>query len=160
MRGKVLSEWVTGGAASLGPKDSSRFFFNAQPSHAQQAAKPYLDGIFEASEHIKKEITRNGEPKPACQSSYGVRSRSHLHSCYPGKLSAQKRDHPFADVPLGTKASNVLAYSQEKLAPVLEQIQNFLLKKKNESVNAAEEVQDKAADKAEQVEDKATTSKQ
>ncbi|KWU43015.1 hypothetical protein RHOSPDRAFT_35401 [Rhodotorula sp. JG-1b] len=93
------------------------------PSHAQQAAKPYLDGIFEASEHIKKEITRN-------------------------------------DVPLGTKASNVLAYSQEKLAPVLEQIQNVLLKKKNESVDAAEEVQDKAADKAEQVEDKATTSKQ
>lgn len=33
----------------------------AQPSHAQQAAQPYLDGIFEASEHIKKEITRNGE---------------------------------------------------------------------------------------------------
>lgn len=140
-------------------KTHYRLSCNAQPSHAQQAAKPYLDGIFEASEHIKKEITRNGESSSP-SNSHRVRSRSHLHSCYPGKLSAQKRDHPFADVPLGTKASNVLAYSQEKLAPVLEQIQNFLLKKKNESVDAAEEVQDKAADKAEQVEDKATTSKQ
>ncbi|GAA5881252.1 hypothetical protein JCM3774_002864 [Rhodotorula dairenensis] len=88
------------------------------PSHAQQAAKPYLDGILEASEHIKKEITRN-------------------------------------DVPLGTKASNVLAYSQEKLAPVLEQVQKMLLKKKTETVDAAEEVQEKTADKAEQVKDKA-----
>lgn len=130
-------------------------FLYVQPSHAQQAAKPYLDGILEASEHIKKEITRNGE-----SSSHGVPSRSHLHSCQPGKFSVHKHDHLPADVPLGTKASNVLAYSQEKLAPVLEQIQNFLLKKKNESVDAAEEVQDKAADKAEQVEDKATTSKQ
>lgn len=50
-----------GGAASLGPKDSLQTFLYAQPSHAQQAAQPYLDGIFEASEHIKKEITRNGE---------------------------------------------------------------------------------------------------
>ncbi|GAA5990940.1 hypothetical protein JCM10908_000089 [Rhodotorula pacifica] len=88
------------------------------PSHAQQAAKPYLDGVFEASEHIKKEITRN-------------------------------------DIPLGTKASNVLAYSQEKLGPVLEQIQNFLLKKRDESAVAAEEVKDKAGEKSEEVKSKA-----
>lgn len=96
---------------------------------------------------------------PARQSRYGVLSRSGLCSCSAGTFGAHKHAPLRADVPLGTKASNVLAYSQEKLAPVLEQIQNFLLKKKNESVDAAEEVQDKAADKAEQVEGK-TTSKQ
>ncbi|POY70109.1 hypothetical protein BMF94_6883 [Rhodotorula taiwanensis] len=89
------------------------------PSHAQQTAKPYLDGMYEASEHIKKEITRT-------------------------------------DVPLGTKASNVLAYSQEKLGPVIEQIQHYLLKKKDESAQTAEDVKDKAEDKV----DAATSDKQ
>ncbi|BGP55151.1 hypothetical protein JCM8202_002790 [Rhodotorula sphaerocarpa] len=90
------------------------------PAHAQKAAKPYLDGVFEASEHIKKEITRN-------------------------------------DIPLGTKAANVLAYSQEMLAPVIERVQHFLLKGKDESIEMSNRAEEKASEKATEAQDQAAS---
>ncbi|BGP47658.1 hypothetical protein JCM10450v2_003523 [Rhodotorula kratochvilovae] len=52
-----------------------------------------------------------------------------------------KRD----DVPLGTKASNVLNYSQDKLSPLLDYFKTFVLKKKDEVEAKAGETKDKAA---------------
>ncbi|KPV75160.1 uncharacterized protein RHOBADRAFT_64920 [Rhodotorula graminis WP1] len=48
------------------------------------------------------------------------------------------------DVPLGTKASNVLHYSQDKLAPVLDYFKTFVVKKKDEASDKVDEVKDKA----------------
>jgi len=48
------------------------------------------------------------------------------------------------DVPLGTKATNVLHYSQDKLAPVLDYFKTFVVKKKDEAADKADEVKDKA----------------
>jgi hypothetical protein len=50
-----------------------------------------------------------------------------------------KRD----DVPLGTKASNVLNYSQDKLAPLLDYFKTFVIKKKDEAEAKADEAKGK-----------------
>lgn len=47
------------------------------------------------------------------------------------------------DIPVGTKASNVLHYSQEQLTPVLEYFKGFILKKKDEAAKEADTAKEK-----------------
>jgi len=68
-------------------------------------------------------------------------------SCGSGKGSLTNPSSP-ADVPLGTKASNVLHYSQDKLAPVLDYFKTFVSKKKDEASDKVDEVKDKADEAA------------
>ncbi|BGP24207.1 hypothetical protein JCM10295v2_003115 [Rhodotorula toruloides] len=76
------------------------------PANAQATAKPVFDGVVEAADHIRKEVTRT-------------------------------------DIPMGARAQNVLTYTQDRLQPVVEQIKNFVLKKKDEAGEVAEQVEEK-----------------
>ncbi|GAA6018507.1 hypothetical protein JCM11491_006428 [Sporobolomyces phaffii] len=71
-------------------------------------AQPYLEGLGDAAQYVKKELTRT-------------------------------------DVPLAEKASNILAYSQEKLTPVLESVKSYAFKTKKQAEEKGEEVAEKAS---------------
>ncbi|GAA5855198.1 hypothetical protein JCM8547_008980 [Rhodosporidiobolus lusitaniae] len=49
------------------------------------------------------------------------------------------------DIPLGAKAANVVAYSQDRIAPIFEQVKAYVAGKKSEAQDKAGEVKDKAA---------------
>lgn len=44
-----------------------------------------------------------------------------------------------SDVPLSTKATNILSYSQEKLGPLLGNIKELVIAKKNDAQTVVEE---------------------
>ncbi|GAA6013997.1 hypothetical protein JCM10207_000200 [Rhodosporidiobolus poonsookiae] len=59
------------------------------------------------------------------------------------------------DVPLGQRAANILQLSQERITPVLADVQKWLGGKKKDAEQAAGEAKDQAGEKAGEVKDKA-----
>jgi DNA repair ATPase RecN len=73
------------------------------PANAQAAAKPIVDGVFQAAQDVQKELQRD-------------------------------------DIPLGAKAANVLAYSQDRISPILVQVVDYVKGKKGEAEDKATEM--------------------
>lgn len=88
------------------------------PATAQAKAQPLIDGLTEATAHIKAEIVKPGTPL--------------LLPFPPPRRALILTLFRRADTPISQKASNILKYSQEQLTPLLTSIKDLVTKKKAE----------------------------